>query len=99
MLGRDVVVIIRWVGLAQEALCGNGKIPPGSLGLRLLTNSILLVGLGVLVWGGLALWLIEGYGGRLLFCYGGRFNSIRGMVDLLWSEVGLWGIGLMVPIL
>ena len=44
MLGREVVVIIGWVGLGQEALCGNGKIPPGSLGL--LTSSNLLVGLG-----------------------------------------------------
>ena len=41
-----VVVIIGWVGLGQEALCANGKIPPGSLGLRLLTSSIFLVGLG-----------------------------------------------------
>ena len=71
----------------------------GSLGLRLLTSSIFLVGLGVVVWGWLALWLREGYGERLLFWYGGRFNSIRGMVDLLLSEVGLWGIGLMVPVL
>ena len=37
--------------------CGNGKIPWGSLGLRLLTSSIFQVGLGVVVWGGLALWL------------------------------------------
>ena len=43
MLGRDVVVIIGWVRLGQEALCGNRKIAPGSLGLRLLTSSILLV--------------------------------------------------------
>ena len=42
----EVLVIIGWVGLGQEALCGNGKIPPGSFGLRLLTSSILLVGLG-----------------------------------------------------
>ena len=27
------------------------KIPPGSLGLRLLTSSILLEGLGVILWG------------------------------------------------
>ena len=99
MLGRDVVVIIGWVGLGQAALCGNGKISPGSLGLRLITSAIFLVGLGVVVWGGLALWLRERYGGRLLFWYGGRFNSIRGMVDLLWPEIGLWGIGLMVPVL
>ena len=46
MLGREVVVIIGWVGLGQEAQCGNGKIPPGGLGLRLLSSSILLVGLG-----------------------------------------------------
>ena len=53
----------------------------------------------MVVWGGLALWLREGYEGRLLFWYGGRFNSIRGMVDLLWPEVGLLVIGLMVPVL
>ena len=46
MLGRDVVVISGWVGLGQKALCGNGKIASGSLGLRLLTSSILQVGLG-----------------------------------------------------
>ena len=46
MLGRVVMVIIGWVGLGQEALCGNGKIPPGSLGLRLISSAILLVGLG-----------------------------------------------------
>ena len=46
MLGREVVVIIGCVGLGQEALCGNGKIPPGSLGMRLLTSSIFLAGLG-----------------------------------------------------
>ena len=45
MLGREVVVIIRWLVLGQEAQCGNGKMPSGSLGLRLLTSSILLVGL------------------------------------------------------
>ena len=89
MLDMEVVVIIGCVGLGQYALCGNGKIPPGSLVLRLLTSSILLVGLGVVVWGGLALWLREGYGGRLLFWYGGRFNSIRGMVDVLWL-MGNW---------
>ena len=61
-----MVVISRWVGLGQNDLCGNGKIPPGSLCLRLLTSSILRVGLGgVLVWGGLVLWLREGYRGRL----------------------------------
>ena len=97
MLGREVVVISGWIGLGQNALCGNGKIPLGSLGLRLLTSSILHVGLGVVVWGGLALWLREGYGGCLLFWYGGRFNSIRGTVEL--PEVGLWAIGLMVPVL
>ena len=53
----------------------------------------------VVVWGGLALWLREGYGGCLVFWYGGKFNSISGIVDLLWSEVGLWGIGLMDPVL
>ena len=37
---------------------------------------------GVAVWGGLALWK-RGVWGRFLFWYGGRFNSIRGMVDLL----------------
>ena len=99
MLGREVVVISGWVGLGQNALCGNGKIPLGSLGLRLLTSSIFQVGLGVVVRGGPALWLREGYGGRLLFWYGGRFNSIRGMLELLWPEVGLWAIGLMVPVL
>ena len=83
----------------ENALCGNGKIPLGSLGLRLLTSSIFQVGLGVVVWGGLALWLRERYGGRLLFWYGGRFNSIRGTVELLWPEFGLWAIGLMVPVL
>ena len=50
-------------------------------------------------WGGLALWLREGYGGRLLFRYGGRFNSIRGTMDLLWLKVGLWGISVIVPVL
>ena len=25
MLGREVVVIIGWVGLGYEVLCGNGK--------------------------------------------------------------------------
>ena len=39
-----MVVIIEWVGVGQEALCDNGKIPPDSLGLRLLTSSILLGG-------------------------------------------------------
>ena len=82
MFGREVVVIIGWVGLEQEALCGNGKIPLGSLGLRLITSAILLVGLGVAVWEALALWLREGYGGCLLFWYGGRFNSIREMVQI-----------------
>ena len=43
MVGR---VISGWVGLGQKARCGNGKIPPGSLGLRLLTSFIWLVGLG-----------------------------------------------------
>ena len=38
-----------------RALCGNGNIPPGSLGLRLLTSFILLVGLGGGSMGGLAL--------------------------------------------
>ena len=92
-----VVVIIGWVGLGYEALCGNGKVPSGILGLWLISSAILQVGLGVVVWGGLDLWLIEGYGGRL-FWYGGIFNSIRGIVDL-WPEVGLCGIGLMVPVL
>ena len=46
MLGREVVVISGWVGIGQNALCGNGKIPLGSLGLRLLTSSIFQVGLG-----------------------------------------------------
>ena len=49
----------------------------------------------MIVRGVLALWLRDGSGGRLLFWYGGRFNSIRGMLDLLWPEVVLWGIGLM----
>ena len=99
MLGREVVIISVCVGLGKKALCGNGKFPLGSFGLRLLTSSILQVGLGVVIWGWLALWLREGYRGRLLFWYGGRFNSIRGMVDLLWPEVGLWVIGLIVPVL
>ena len=74
MLGREMVVISGWVGQGENALCGNRKIPLGiyiSLGLRLLTSSIFQVGLGVVVWGGLALWLREGYGGHLLFWYGG----------------------------
>ena len=41
---------------------------------------------------GVSLWLREGYTGPLLFWCGG-------MVDLLWPEVGLWEIGLMVPVL
>ena len=90
MLGREVVVISGWVGLGQNALFGNGKIPLGSLGLRLLTSYIFRVQ---------ALRLREGYGEHILFWYGGRFNSIRGMVELLWPEVGLWAIGLMVPVL
>ena len=49
--------------------------------------------------GKVALWLREGYGGSLLFWYGGRLNSIGGTMDLLWPEFGLWGIGLMVPVL
>ena len=86
------MVIIGWVGLGKEALCGNEKIPPGSLGLRLISSAILLVGLGGggSMGGGLSSLLREGYGGHLLFWYGGRFNSIIGMVDLLWPEVGLW---------
>ena len=52
MLGREVVTISGCVGLGQKALCGNGKIPSGSLGLRLRTGSILQVGLGVVVWEG-----------------------------------------------
>ena len=35
-----MVVIRGWVGLGEKALSGNGKIPLGSLGLRLLTSSI-----------------------------------------------------------
>ena len=46
MLGRQVVVISGWVCLGQNTLCGNGKIPLGSLGLRLITSSIFQVGLG-----------------------------------------------------
>ena len=46
MLGMEVVVIIGWVGLGKEAVCGNGKIPPGSFSLWLLTSYICLVGLG-----------------------------------------------------
>ena len=49
MLGREVVVISGWVGLGKNVLCGNWKIPLGSLGLRLLTRSIFQVGLGVVV--------------------------------------------------
>ena len=41
------MVIIAWVGLGYEALCGNGKIPPGSLGLWLISSAISLVGLVV----------------------------------------------------
>ena len=46
MLGMEVVTIIGWVGLVQEALYGCGKIPLGSLGLRLISSAILLVGWG-----------------------------------------------------
>ena len=46
MLGREVMVISGWVGLGKNALCGNGKIPLCSLGLRLLTSFIFQVGLG-----------------------------------------------------
>ena len=46
MLGREMVVISGWVGLGKNALSGNGKIPLGSLCLRLLTSSIFQVGLG-----------------------------------------------------
>ena len=46
MMGRKVVVISEWVGLGKKALYGNGKIPSGSLGLRLRTSSILHVVLG-----------------------------------------------------
>ena len=99
MLGREMVVISGWVGLGGNALCSNGKIPLGSLCLRLLTSLFFRWEWGVVVWGGLALWLREGYGGRLLFWYGGRFNYIRGTVGLLWPEFGLWAIGLMVPVL
>ena len=45
------MVIIGWVGLGYEALCGNGKIPPGSFGLWLISSAILLVRLGVVLWG------------------------------------------------
>ena len=55
--------------------------------------------MGVVVWGMTSFVVRRGVWGRLLFWYEGRFNSIRGMVDLLWSEVGLCGIGLMVPVL
>ena len=46
MLGREVVVVIGWVRLGQEALFGNGRIPLGSLGLWLISSDIFLVGLG-----------------------------------------------------
>ena len=46
MLGREMVVISGWVGPGENALCGNGKIPLGSLCLRLLTSFIFQVGLG-----------------------------------------------------
>ena len=37
-----MVVIIGWVGLGQDALCVNGKIPPGLV--VLISSAILLVG-------------------------------------------------------
>ena len=46
MLVREMVVISGWVGLGENALSGNGKIPLGSLCLWLLTSSIFQVGLG-----------------------------------------------------
>ena len=46
MLGREMVVISGWVGLGENALYGNGKIPLGSLGMRLLASSIFQVGGG-----------------------------------------------------
>ena len=46
MLGREMLVISGWVGLGKTALSGNGKIPLGSLCLRLLTSSIFQVGMG-----------------------------------------------------
>ena len=46
MLGREMVAISGWVGLGENALNGNGKIPLGSLCLRLLTSFIFQLGLG-----------------------------------------------------
>ena len=74
---------------------GNDAEIFGTIPSRSLVCSCLLVlfcrwDWGVVVWGGLALWLREGCGGCLLFWYGGIFNSIRGTVDLHWPEVGLW---------
>ena len=65
------------MGLGQEALCGNGKIPSGSLGLQLISSDILLVGLGG---GSLGRASFVVYGGLLLFWYGVRFNSRRSHV-------------------
>ena len=84
-------ISIGWLGLRQEALCDNGKIPLGSLDLWLISSALFLVGLGGGSKGRDSLWLRDGFGGR--------FRTIRGMVDHVWSEVALWGNGLMVQIL
>ena len=62
----------------DAALCGNENIPPDSLGLLLISSDICWWDWEVVVFVSLALWLREGCGGRLLFWYGGRFNSIKG---------------------
>ena len=91
MLGMDVVVIITWVGLGQEVLCGNGKIPPGSLGMRLLTCSNLLVVFGGGSMGSASLvvkrgvWVIF----VVLLCRKIQLHQRNG--GLLLPEVGLMG--------
>ena len=96
MLGREVVVII---GLGENARCGNGKIPSGTFGLWLLNSSILQVGLGVVVRGGLALWFKRGVWEMFVVLVWRKIQLHQRNGGSTEPEVGLWGIGLMVSIL
>ena len=73
MLGREVVVISGWVSLGQNALCGNGKIPLGSLGL--LTSSIFQV-----EFGGGSIWRV---------CYVVKIGVRGTVVGLVWRKIQL----------
>ena len=94
MLGKN------WMGRTEtRGSVWEWEVPPGSLGMWMISSVILLVGLGGGSMGRASFVVERGIWRTFIVLEWRKIQLHKRKVHLLLPDVGLWGISLMVPVL